>query len=599
MEHREIRMHGKTRSRMRNRWWKYFVAGLLLAALLPPVMGTGKQDLKAQIEELKRRLEKLEKERTPQPEAVPKSEKQASSDEELAEVRRQVDILAIEVERLRSGEPEIEITDDQARSKGLGPAAATIYRKQQGVSIAGYGEMLYNNFSVHNESGDPVSKTSELDFLRAILYAGYRFNDRFVFNSEIEIEHGSTSLGGSTSVEFAYLDFLVNDHLTLRGGLLLLPMGLVNELHEPTVFVGANRPETERRIMPSTWRENGFGFVGSAGMVDYRVYVVNGLLGSKFSSNGLRGGRQKGYKAKASHMAVVARVDLNPTPGVFFGGSIYNGGSGQGLTLDGQDLDLGTRIGELHAQIRMEGFDLRGLYARASLDDVAELNQALGYTGMNSVGETQQGGYLQFGYNLLSRVREDVRLMPYYRAETLDTQAQVPAGYLRNPARDRSFHTLGLELKPISNIVVKADYQWNRNRAKTGLDQFNLAMGYSGHSSPPDRRLESRRSGGHKGDWKLPRSVPPDGFRASRRDSTSPVQASTHVVKIMWSTNETAEPPLPVSDRLHPVINRSLTTGLPGHIQGRGQSLQFDNSFFPDLSRCEVDNLIVSGKVRG
>ena len=479
MEHREIRMQGKTRSRMRNRWWKYFVAGLLLAALLPPVMGTGKQDLKAQIEELKRRLEKLEKERTPQPEAVPKSEKQASSDEELAEVRRQVDILAIEVERLRSGEPEIEITDDQARSKGLGPAAATIYRKQQGVSIAGYGEMLYNNFSAHNESGDPVSKTSELDFLRAILYAGYRFNDRFVFNSEIEIEHGSTSLGGSTSVEFAYLDFLVNDHLTLRGGLLLLPMGLVNELHEPTVFVGANRPETERRILPSTWRENGFGFVGSAGMVDYRVYVVNGLLGSKFSSNGLRGGRQKGYKAKASHLAVVARVDLNPTPGVFFGGSIYNGGSGQGLTLDGQDLDLGTRIGELHAQIRMEGFDLRGLYARASLDDVAELNQALGYTGMDSVGETQQGGYLQFGYNLLSRVREDVRLMPYYRAETLDTQAQVPAGYLRNPARDRSFHTLGLELKPISNIVVKADYQWNRNRAKTGLDQFNLAMGYN------------------------------------------------------------------------------------------------------------------------
>ena len=69
--------------------------------------------------------------------------------------------------------------------------------------------------------------------------------------------------------------------------------------------------------------------------------------------------------------------------------------------------------------------------------------------------------------------------MPYYRSETLDTQAQVPAGYLRNPARDRSFHTLGLELKPISNIVVKADYQWNRNRAKTGLDQFNIAMGYN------------------------------------------------------------------------------------------------------------------------
>ncbi len=459
--------------------WRPLVTGALLAAFLMPLMGAEKHDLEAQIEELRRRLDKLEKERAEQAEPEPKAEKQAAQDKELAEVRRQVDILATEVERLRSGEPEIEVTDAEARSKGLGPAAASIYRKQRGVSIAGYGEMLYNNFSGRNESGDPVSKTTEFDFLRWILYAGYRFNDRIIFNSEIEIEHGSTSLGGSTSVEFAYLDFLVNDHLTLRGGLLLVPMGLVNELHEPTVFVGANRPETERRIMPSTWRENGFGFVGSAGMVDYRVYVVNGLLGSKFSSNGLRGGRQKGYKAKSSHMAVVTRVDVNPTPGVFFGGSFYNGGSGQGLTFDGQDLDVGTRIGELHAQIQMEGFDLRGLFARASLDDVAELNQALGYTGMNSVGETQQGGYLQFGYNLLSRVREDVRLMPYYRAETLDTQAQVPAGYLRNPARDRSFHTLGLELKPISNIVIKTDYQWNRNRSKTGLDQFNVAMGYN------------------------------------------------------------------------------------------------------------------------
>ena len=383
------------------------------------------------------------------------------------------------MEQLRSGEPEIEVTDAEARSKGLGPAAAAIYRKQRGVAIAGYGEMLYNNFSGRNESGDPVSKTSEFDFLRWILYAGYRFNDRIIFNSEIEVEHGSTSLGGSASVEFAYLDFLVNDHLTLRGGLLLVPMGLVNELHEPTVFVGANRPETEKRIMPSTWRENGFGFVGSAGIVDYRVYVVNGLLGSKFSSNGLRGGRQKGYKAKSSHMAVVTRIDVNPTPGVFFGGSFYNGGSGQGLAFDGQDLDVGTRIGELHAQIQMEGFDLRGLYASATLDDVAELNQALGYTGKNSVGEKQQGGYLQLGYNLLATSQENVRLMPYFRIESLDTQASVPVGYERNPARDRTFHTFGFELKPISNVVVKFDHQWNRNRAKTGLDQFNISMGYA------------------------------------------------------------------------------------------------------------------------
>ena len=472
-------MHRKKRSRTRHPWWKYFVAAASLALLCPSLAGAGKDELKAKLEELERRLEKLERERTRRPKPAPESRGTPSQAGELAEIRRQLDILATEVELLRSGEPDIEVTDDEARSKGLGPAAATVYRKRHGISAAGYGEMLYNNFSGENEAGDPVSKTSELDFLRAIFYAGYRFNDRFVFNSEIEIEHGSTSLGGSTSVEFAYLDFLVNDHLSLRGGLLLVPMGLVNELHEPTVFVGAARPETERRIIPSTWRENGFGLVGSAGMFDYRIYVVNGLLGSKFSSNGLRGGRQKGYKAKASHMAVVARVDLNPSPGVFFGGSIYNGGSGQGLSLDGRELDVGTTIGELHGQVQMRGFDLRGLYARALLDDVASLNRALALSGDKSVGETQRGGYLQFGYNVLSQLREDVRLMPYYRFEALDTQAQVPSGFFRDPARDRMFHTLGLELKPIPNIVIKSDFQWNRNRAKTGLDQFNIAMGYN------------------------------------------------------------------------------------------------------------------------
>ena len=108
----------------------------------------------------------------------------------------------------------------------------------------------------------PARRPTRLDFLRAILYAGYRFNDKFLFNSEIEVEHAN-----EIWVEFAYLDYLVNDNLTVRGGMLLLPLGLVNEFHEPTVFLGAKRPDTEQRILPTTWRENGAGVLGSAGMV--------------------------------------------------------------------------------------------------------------------------------------------------------------------------------------------------------------------------------------------------------------------------------------------------------------------------------------------
>ena len=264
---------------------------------------------------------------------------------DLEELRRRLDLLAEEVERLRSGEsPRAGLSADEARAIGLAPSAASTYGRGQGLSIAGYGEMLYENFAPENEAGVPTGTGTRLDFLRAILYAGYRFNDRFLFNSEIEVEHAD-----EISVEFAYIDYQAHEHFGVRGGMLLIPMGLVNEFHEPTVFLGAERPVTENRIIPSTWRENGGGVYGSIDRVAFRAYVVNGFDGSSFSSNGVRGGRQKGGKAKASNMAFTGRVDVTPTPGFFVGASLYTGGSGQGdIVVDGREIDVRTTIVDLH-----------------------------------------------------------------------------------------------------------------------------------------------------------------------------------------------------------------------------------------------------------
>ena len=388
---------------------------------------------------------------------------------DIKELERRIELLAEELERLRSGEPEYEMTLDQARALGLAPSAAATYKIKSGVSIAGYGEALYENYA--------SDKTDQFDYLRAILYAGYRFNDRFLFNSEIEVEHAKEIF-----VEFAYVDFLANENIGVRAGMLLVPMGLVNEFHEPTVFLGAERPVTENKIIPSTWRENGGGVYGAYGKFAFRAYVVNGFNGSAFSSSGVRGGRQKGGKAKANDFALTGRLDFTPTPGVFLGASFYTGNSGQGdIVVDGRNYGVRTNIFDVHAQIQMRGFDLRGLFAQAQIEDTPQLNHVLELTGSSGVGKKLQGGYVQIGYDLLSQASGtgDVALTPYIRYEKVDTHAAVATGFTRSASKDNTYTTFGLDLKPTPGVVVKVDHMWVNNPADSGVNQFNVNVGYA------------------------------------------------------------------------------------------------------------------------
>ena len=396
---------------------------------------------------------------------------------QIEELRRRLDVLAAELEQLRSGEtPKAELTDERRQSLGLAPSAATTYRRAaEGVSFAGYGEMLLENFKSENETGALGAPTTRLDFLRAVLYAGYRFNDRFLFNSELEVEHSN-----EISVEFAYIDYLASDHLTLRSGMLLLPLGLVNEFHEPTVFMGARRPETEQRILPTTWRENGAGILGSTGRVNFRAYVTNGLRGAAFTSSGLRGGRQKGAQALAANLAFSGRVDVTPISGIFGGIGFYHGGSGQEqVDVNSERLDLGTTVVEVHGQAQVRGLDLRALFAQASVHQAGEASRALRLPAGSPIGETMRGSYLQTGYNVLTQFDTLVALTPYARYEHVDTQHRIPAGFVRDLSRDGVLKTLGVELKPIPHVVLKTDYQWITNEAGTGRNQFNVNLGYA------------------------------------------------------------------------------------------------------------------------
>lgn len=451
--------------------------GLIIFVLLGGVSSVF-ADNDEKIKELEKKIEQLQQ------------QLDATKSQDVEELKRQVAILAEEVEKLRSGEEAPEFGDADRRALGLGPSAATVYSKKQGVSLAGYGEMLYENFSETTDAGLDSEKTDQIDFLRGVFYFGYRFNDRFLFNSEVEFEHANTEDGGEAGVEFAHVDYRFSDAFTLRGGMVLMPLGFVNEFHEPNVYLGSRRPLTETVIIPTTWRENGFGFAGHSGMFVYRAYLTNGMKSSGFSAEGLEEGKQEGALAKISTPSFSGRIEASPRPGLLLGGSIFTGNSGffpssgegsgeKSTDVEDDDFSVGTFIGEIHGEYRTRGFEVRALYAGASLDNVQRLNDALYLAGDESVGETLHGGYLQFGYNVLAKRSEEAALTPYFRYEAVNTQASVPSGFSKDPANDQTVLTFGVQYQPIHNIVLKSDYQIINNEADTGIDQWNISLGYS------------------------------------------------------------------------------------------------------------------------
>ncbi|MDW7967798.1 MAG: hypothetical protein RMI39_06725 [Thermoanaerobaculum sp.] len=438
---------------------------VLCLVLVPALLHA--QDLEERVRQLEAQVQALQQQiQTLQGTADP---------QRLAELERQLAILAEELQRLRLG----ELGEAMAAPKaiGLAPAAAKVYAAKPGVSLGGYGEMLYQNFAATRQDGRPSGRVDLADAYRAVLYTGFKFDEAWIFNSELEVEHAHTGKGGAVELEFAYLDHLASPAVNLRLGVVLVPLGLVNELHEPTTFFPARRAETETRIIPSTWWELGIGAFGDVGPFSYRTYILTGLDASKFTAAGLRGGRQAAALAKAESLAWVGRLDWTERPELLAGVGVYLGEAGQDLkTTAGKNLRVPTRILEAHAQYKPGRWTLRGLWAEARVGEAGELNRRLALSGTSAVGRRLAGGYLEVAYDLLPA--EKPVLAPFLRYEVINTQAAVPAGYRAHPANDQKLLTLGLAYQPIPQLIFKLDAQRVRNGAATGVNQWNLALGY-------------------------------------------------------------------------------------------------------------------------
>ena len=389
----------------------------------------------------------------------------------LNELERRIEALTSELERTRLGD---EVVEADSSLMGLGPAASKVYKVRQGVSVGGYGEILYENYAADREDGTLSGSVDKTDALRAIVYVGYKFNDRLLINSEIEIEHAKEAY-----LEFAYLEYRFSDAIGVRAGLLLSPMGLVNELHEPPVFLGTKRPYTENQIIPTTWRENGVGVFGGTESIAYRAYLMTSFNGSGgFSAKGLRGGRQKGAKALSQDFGVVGRLDYVGVPGLLVGASAFRGETAQDQMINGLEVGGRTLIWEVHGDYKSNGVELSVLIAGARVDDVVQLNEIRSLTGSKGIGEDMGGWYVQASYDLLRNTGSEHQIRPYVRYERLNTQRKVPSDFTADPAMDKSILSIGMAWKPVPQVVMKADYNGHSNKAGTGVNQLNVALGY-------------------------------------------------------------------------------------------------------------------------
>ena len=361
--------------------------------------------------------------------------------------------------RVAHAEPTVE----------LPPEAPALASPLGRTTLGGYGELHWNHRIP--ATGDA---TSELDLHRLVLFVGHAFTDALRFSSEIEVEHAIAGEGqpGYATIEQAYVDWdLAGRALTLRAGIVLVPMGLTNETHEPPTFHGVERPNVERNIIPTTWREGGLGLVGQVGeRFRYQAYLLGGLDADGYSlGSGVRGGRQNVAEARADGLAFAGAVAWEPVVGLSLGLSGYLGQAGANATTerfgaDGAALDLDvTTVGvAAHAQCKGHGLEAKALFATFFIGDTAALRDARDADG-NADGKDLAsqilGGYVEVAYDVLRSSGSAIALLPFVRAEHYDTAAAFDGREASAADDDRAVTdlVLGATLRPVPQVAFKAD----------------------------------------------------------------------------------------------------------------------------------------------
>lgn len=415
---------------------------------------------------------------------------EAAQVQQAAQVQHQATQVEAQAEQVKQQGQALEKVQDSVTTASGNEARLNW---AQTTTVTAYGEIGYSHPT-------KSAKDTTVDVQRAVIGLQHRFDAKTKVVSEFEWEHAITSSSdkGEAEVEQLWLEREFQAGLRGRTGLFLMPVGLINENHEPTAYYGVFRPDVDRKIVPSTWREVGIGVSGdtSAGLNwDFALTTAPNL--SKWDASTTEGRDRgplqaihgEGQFAAARDLGLVGALNWRGQPGLLVGGSVVYDDISQhqpDFLANGAKL----LMLDVHGRYQRGDWDLAGEYVRATISHTEALNTSLATGSIADptlVPHLFYGGYVQLAYKLWSH--EDYVLSPFARYEVLNTAANfgsLPAslGGVKSP--DERIWTLGTNLRIGEGVVLKADYRHYahgnlpdaQNHFSLG-NSFNLGAGFS------------------------------------------------------------------------------------------------------------------------
>ncbi|MBL4801233.1 MAG: hypothetical protein JKY45_05010 [Emcibacter sp.] len=353
--------------------------------------------------------------------------------------------------KVAQNEEKIEATGnaiDQVGNTGSAGSNAS-------TTIGGYAELHYNG-----------GEKDKIDLHRYVLFVGHEFNDKIRFYSELEVEHNIAGHGkvGEVEVEQAFIEIDLNKNHKASLGVQLIPVGMLNETHEPPTFYGVERNNVEKNIIPATWWEGGIKLSGDLNEDFSYDLMMHSGLDTTGKSYKIRDGRKKVGKAPWKNSAFTARVSWHAIPGIQVGASFqYQTDITQSSAADE---NASATLFEIHTDIKRAvsengtiGF--RALFAQWNVN--AAQAELIGR-------DTQRGWYVEPSYKIALDNEHAVGIFARYSKWDNEAGDNIDSAYKQT--------TFGINYWPHENVVLKLDYQIDNFANNAGEDnRINLGVG--------------------------------------------------------------------------------------------------------------------------